>query len=50
MNRDLVLALRWLVTKYRSRAAESGHYVVARQLRKQGVPLVVARILLFGKV
>ncbi len=50
MTSETILALRWIITKYRRRAADSGFYVVARQLRKQGVPLTVARLILFGKV
>jgi hypothetical protein len=38
----------WLVSKYRTRAAESGYYVAACALRKQGVPLPLARLILLG--
>lgn len=36
----------WLATKCRRQAAEVGVYQVARNLRKQGVPLDVALTLL----
>lgn len=36
----------WIMQKYRARASESGTYVVARQLRKQGIPLEIARLIL----
>lgn len=38
----------WFVRKYRSAAQERGHFAVASQLRKQGVPLEVARLILLG--
>jgi hypothetical protein len=34
--------------KYRQQAAVSGHYQAAKNLRKQGVPLEIARLILFG--
>lgn len=34
--------------KYRAQAAVSGHYQAAKNLRKQGVPLEMARMILFG--
>lgn len=41
----------WLVQKYRTAARERGYFAVAAQLRKQGVPLDVARfILIEGRV
>ena len=36
----------WLRIKYRMRVKEVGYYVVAKQLRKQGIPLEVARLIL----
>ena len=39
----------WFAQKYRAAAAERGHFVVALQLRKQGVPLDVALAILFGR-
>lgn len=38
----------WVIAKYRTRAAESGYYVAACALRKQGVPLPLARLILLG--
>lgn len=38
----------WLVQKYRTAARERGYFAVAAQLRKQGVPLEVARLILLG--
>lgn len=35
-------AATWFLLKYRQRACESDTYTVARQMRKQGVPLSVA--------
>ena len=43
-------AIGWyFFEKYRARARESGVFVVAKQLRKQGVPVEVARLILLGK-
>ncbi len=39
----------WFARKYRTRMQDSGAGAVARQLRKQGVPLDVALLLLFGR-
>lgn len=33
---------QWFITHYRTRQRDSGTLAVARQLRKQGVPLEVA--------
>lgn len=42
---------RYFVQKYRRRLQESQDaYVVARALRKQGIPLAVALLLLIGRV
>lgn len=39
-------AATWFLQKYRARQAEAGTEAVARQLRKQGVPLPVALAIL----
>ena len=39
---------RWLVNKARLQAREVGYQQAARNLRKQGVPLNVALIILLG--
>jgi hypothetical protein len=39
----------FFVVKYRTQAMVSGHFQTARNLRKQGVPLEVARMILFGE-
>jgi hypothetical protein len=36
----------WLRHKYKKRALTVGHYKVALQLRKQGIPLEIARLIL----
>jgi hypothetical protein len=39
----------WYIRKYRNRAKDSNDYFgVAKCLRKQGVPLEVAMLILFG--
>lgn len=38
----------FFVAKYRTQAAVSGHYQAAKNLRKQGVPLEMAVLILFG--
>ena len=38
----------FVVKKYRKQALESGYEVAARNLRKQGYPLVMARAILLG--
>lgn len=40
---------RHFIEHYRRGAAERGHEAVARQLRKQGVPLEIARLILLGR-
>lgn len=40
----------WFIRKYRYRAIETNDYgAVARQLRKQGVPFEIARLILVGR-
>ena len=41
---------RYFLRRYRNRVLAVGAGAVARQLRKQGVPISVARVLLFGRV
>lgn len=38
----------YFIDKWRKRAADSGHFNAATALRKQGVPLETARLILFG--
>ena len=45
MNRIHTLGY-WIMIKYRMRAQESGYYVAAKQLRKQGIPHEIARLIL----
>jgi hypothetical protein len=42
---------QWLVAKWRARLREAGgdYFSVAKQMRKQGVPLDVALLLLCGR-
>lgn len=40
----------WLVRKMRQRSRESGFFVAAQQMRKQGYPLWMARLVLLGVV
>lgn len=39
---------QWIITKYRAQAQQVGTQQAARNLRKQGVPLAVARLVLLG--
>ena len=39
----------FFVVKYRTQAVVSGYYQAAKNLRKQGVPLEVAMMILFGE-
>lgn len=50
-TRDAVIAFvgEHFFFKYRARAWDSGVYAAAKQLRKQGVPLEVARAILLWK-
>lgn len=50
-SRELTYNLigHWMQTKFKARAKESGHYTAALQLKKQGVPLWLARLILLGK-
>lgn len=41
-----ISAGQWFITHYRARQRDSGTLAVARQLRKQGVPLEVALAIL----
>ena len=43
-----ISAGRWIVGKARRQAAEVGYQQAAKNLRKQGVPLNVALIILLG--
>lgn len=43
-----ISAGRWIVGKARRQAAEVGYQQAARNLRKQGVPLSLALIILLG--
>jgi hypothetical protein len=40
---------QFLIEKYQRQARESGYHNAARNLRKQGVPLDVALVILFAK-
>ena len=42
-------AADWFLSHYRNRARAAGTYAVAKQLRKQGVPLNVALAVLCGR-
>ena len=41
---------RYILARYKHRIAQAGVAAVARQLRKQGIPLPVARVILLGRV
>ena len=43
-----ISAGRWIVGKARRQAAEVGYQQAAKNLRKQGIPLNVALIILLG--
>lgn len=44
-NTDYIIGY-WLRIKYRTLASEVGYYQVAKNLRKQGIPLEMARAIL----
>ena len=46
---DAALCGVWFLRKYRAQAREGGYFNAARNLRKQGVPLEVAMVVLLGK-
>lgn len=46
----MLLVGRWFVFRYRKRLEKSDVFTVAKQLRKQGVPLPIARLILLGKL
>ena len=48
-NHAILTVGQYIVEHYRRGAAERGHEAVARQLRKQGVPLEIARLILLGR-
>jgi len=48
LSTELAIA-EFFVVKYCMQAAVSGHYQAAKKLRKQGLPLEVAMMILFGK-
>lgn len=49
-NRDQRAAVGdWFADKYRQQAADVGYLQAARNLRKQGVPLGIARLILLGE-
>lgn len=39
----------YFIVKYANRVAESGYFVTAKQMRKQGIPLNVAMLILLNK-
>jgi hypothetical protein len=43
-------AIEWFASHYRNRARAAGVQTVARQMRKQGVPIEVALAILAGRV
>jgi hypothetical protein len=46
---DIAAAVgQWVIDKYRAAAKERGYQAVARQLRKQGVPIEIAKLILLG--
>ena len=50
VDTDIELAIaEFFVVKYCTQAVVSGHYQTAKNLRKQGVPLEVAMMILFGE-
>jgi hypothetical protein len=50
VNRLVYFAIgRWYWRHYNARARQAGAFAVARQLRKQGVPLPVARALVAAR-
>lgn len=40
----------WIVKKWRGRATDAGHFTTATAMRKQGIPLDIARAILFGRI
>jgi hypothetical protein len=50
MKRSVYLAVgRFFWRRYNARARQVGAFAVARQLRKQGVPLEVARVIVAAR-
>ncbi len=44
---DIATAVgQWVIDKYRAAAKERGYQAVAKQLRKQGVPIEIAKLIL----
>ncbi len=44
---DIAAAVgQWVIDKYRAAAKERGYQAVAKQLRKQGVPIEIAKLIL----
>ena len=48
MTAGQIILGAWFIEKWRARLDDSDAYTVARQLRKQGVPLAIARYVLLG--
>lgn len=50
VKRTVYIAIgRYFFRRFQRRAREAGTYTVARQLRKQGTPLCVARVMLAAR-
>lgn len=50
MKGGYVTAIGWyFFEKYRARAKEAGVFTVAKQMRKQGVPVEIVRLILLGR-
>ncbi len=47
VEEDIAIAVgQWIIDKYRAAAKERGYQAVAKQLRKQGVPFEIAKLIL----
>ena len=47
--RTAVIVGRWYAWHFRRNLLRSTTFAVARQMRKQGVPIVIARLIILGK-
>ena len=48
--RSAVVIGRFFSFKFRRNASRNGHYRAARQLRKLGIPILLARLILLGRL
>lgn len=45
----MIAIAQYFTNKWRQRATGTGHFMAAKQMRKQGIPIEMALLILFGE-